>query len=171
MFKVNDTVMYSNFGVCKIVNIGSQNFSGQDSLYYTLYPVYEDKTTIYCPVDSDKIKIRKLLSAQDVYKLIKCMPDETEPWTENDHLRKDEQNTIIGQGDHRELIKLIRTLYFKRDEKNKQGKKFHAADEKAMCDAEKLLYQEFAKVLNIQPDEVVPFITDTLEGVGANKYA
>ena len=48
-----------------------------------------------------------------------------------------------------ELIKLIRALYFNREEKHRSGKKFYLSDERIMKEAETILHEEFAHVLNI----------------------
>lgn len=163
MYAVNDTVMYGQSGICKITEICDRKFGKETRRYYVLHPLYDGNTTIYCPVDSDKVHIRKLLLAEDVLKLIHEMPDNEGTWIENDNLRKEAQTEILRRGDHRELIGLIKTLYCKREEIQKNGKRFHQADEKAMEEAEKILYQEFAEVLDLEPDEVVPFITGKLE--------
>ncbi len=39
----------------------------------------------------------------------------------------------------------------------------HAADRYFMKEAEKKLHEEFAYVLNIKPDEVIPFITEQIK--------
>lgn len=50
----------------------------------------------------------------------------------------------------------------------KQGrKKFHSADERIMKDAEKILFEELALVLEIEPGEVLDFIHDELEAQSA----
>lgn len=163
MFRVNDTVMYNQSGACKIVDICSKEFTGEQRQYYVLQPVYEENVTIYCPVDSEKVKIRKLLSLEDIHELIKLMPDQLTEWIDNDQQRKEAQSEILKNGDHCALIQLVKLLYFKREEKAAEGKKFHTADEKAMLEAEKLLHQEFAIVLNIKPEEVIPFLIGEIE--------
>ncbi len=42
-------------------------------------------------------------------------------------------------------------------------KKLHVADENAMKDSEKMLYDEFAYVLKIERSEIIPYITEQLE--------
>lgn len=163
MFNINDTVMYGHTGVCKIVDICTKEFNGKNKKYYVLCPEFENKTTIYCPYDCDAGRMRPLLSSDEVNSLIQSMTDEELSWVENDQARKEKQMNIIRKGDHKELIQMIRTLYFKRKEKVAQGKKLHSIDEKAMEDAENLLYQEFALVLDIKPEDVVTFIVSKLD--------
>ncbi len=163
MFCVNDTVMYGNSGVCTIVDIRPEKFGKEEIMYYILKPVYQDKSTIYCPVNSNKLKIRKLLTKQEAYDLIRIMPNTEAEWVENDHQRKERFTKILKDGDQQDLVKLIKTLYFMREEKAKEGKKPHAVDERIMKEAEGLLYEELAYVLHIKPNEVVPFIVGGLE--------
>lgn len=163
MFNINDTIMYGSQGVCRILDIREESFGGEPKLYYVLEPVYEGNSTIYCPVDSDKISLRKLLTLPEIHELIQLMPDTEANWIENDQERKEKFNNIVKQGDHRELICLIKTLYFHRQAKIEAGRKPHAIDERLMKEAEHILYSEFAHVLQIQPDEVLPFIMGQLD--------
>ena len=162
MFQINDTVMYGNAGVCRIVDIRPESFAGERKTYYVLKPVASDTSTIYCPVDNQKIKMRKLLSTAEIYQLIQTMPDAQTSWIENEQERKEAFSEIVKHGSHRELVQLIKTLYHKREERLAEGKKFHLADERIMREAEQILYGEFAHVLHIRQDEVVPFITGQL---------
>ncbi len=171
MFSVNDTVMYGkygNSGICKIVDIRKEKFGKEEMLYYILKPVYDDKSMIYCPVDSEKLKIRKLLTIDEVRELIKAMPDAETEWIENDQQRKESFNNILKNGTHLQLIKLIKTLHFKREEKENEGKRFHASDERIMKEAETIVYSEFAHVLKIKQNEVVPFIVGKINGEAAD---
>ena len=161
MFKINDVVMRGISGICTIVDIREENFRGKPEMYYVMQPIYE-RTTIFCPVESDKLKVRKLLTREEIEELIKTMPEQKNIWIENDSERKEKFNAIIKRGDHRELICLLKTLHRKREEKKELGKKFHIADERAMKEAEQLLHGEFAYVLGIGEEEVLPYILGKL---------
>ncbi len=168
MFHVNDYIVYGGTGVCKIKDICKKRFAGiAEREYYIISPVYEDSSTIYVPTDNLNVIMRRILSVDEVYALIKSMPDEADIWIDDPQLREAEFSAIIKNGDRKELIKLIRSLYHNRMEQVKNGKKFHFSDEKLMKAAEKLLYDEFALVLDIKPEEVVPFILEEIEIKGA----
>ena len=162
MFQVNDVVMRGTSGICTIVDIRKENFRGKPEMYYVLQPIHE-RTTIYCPVESDKLKIRKLLTREEIAELIAAMPDTENIWIEHDPERKEKFNAILKRGEHRELICLLKTLYQKREEKQRIGKKFHLADERVMKEAEQLLHGEFAYVLGIAEEEVLPYILGQLK--------
>lgn len=162
MFQVNDTVMYGHSGVCRIVDIRTENFSGEDRLYYVLKPAGNDSSTIYCPVDCDKIPIRRLLSIEEIHALIRALPESEIEWIDNDQLRRERYTEILRRGECLELARLIRTLFLHREKLRQTGKKFHQTDEKLLKEAEKALHGELAHVLHIDPEEVAPFIMGEL---------
>ncbi len=163
MFLVNEFVQYGTTGVCKIVDIRKEKFGGTaEKEYFVLEPVYTDKSVIYAPVEKAATTMRKTLTVEAVKALIKAMPDEQIAWIDSDSQRKEKFTSAIKEGDHMKLVKLIKTVYAKRTELAGLGKKLHIVDENAMKAAEKLLYNEFALVLNIKPENVLPFILDEM---------
>jgi CarD family transcriptional regulator len=50
-------------------------------------------------------------------------------------------------------------------ELKEKGKKLRVSDERFLKDAEKVLYDEFAHVLDIKREEVLPFIFEQIETV------
>lgn len=70
---------------------------------------------------------------------------------------------LIKNGDRTELIRLIKTLFKHKEKQKEAGKKIHITDERFFKDAEAILYDEFAYVLGISQNQVVPFIIEQLE--------
>ena len=103
------------------------------------------------------------MTINEVYSLINTMPHTESIWIEDINLRKEKYTKILKSGDNKQLVKLIRTLYLEKEKKKVEGKKLYVNDEKIMTNAEKLLHEEFALVLDIKVDEVLPFILGKLE--------
>ena len=168
MFKIHDSVLYGSMGVCRIVDIRPQVFNRKEILYYVLKPENDESSTFYCPVDSDKVRLRKLLSREEVYDLIRVMPDTDTEWIEDDQARQEKFLSILKNGSRRDLVRLIKTIYQHRNLRTLEGKKLHMADKKIMQDAESLLYGEIAHVLKIDREDVLAFIMGELEGKEKN---
>lgn len=168
MFAKNDYIIYGTTGVCKITGIEKKKFNNMEREYYILKPAYYPNSTIYAPVDNNMINIRKIMTVKEVYDLIKTMPDNKPIWIDDINLRKEKYNEILKKGDKVELVKLIRTLYLEKEKKKNEGKKLYVGDEKIMSEAQRLLHEEFALVLNIKVDEVLPFILGELEPTEKN---
>ena len=163
MYSVNETVMYANMAVCRIVDIRTQKLKNTEKLYYVLKPLYEKNATFYCPVGGDKHRLRKPLSRGEALQLIKSMPEAETDLAYENQARKENYCQVLKNGSHCELVSLIKTLYRSRQERAKAGKRPFAAEEKVMKEAENILNTEIAYALQINPENVVDFIKSELE--------
>jgi len=164
MHSINEIVNYGTTGVCKIVDIIYKKISGTDFEYYVLKPIYDEQATVFVPTKNEILtaKMRPILSAPEINELIKAMPDEQNVWIQNENLRHEKHKEIINSGDRKAQVKLIKSIYFHKREQLQNSKKLRMVDEIALKEAEKLLYNEFALVLDIKPEQVVAYITEEL---------
>lgn len=162
MFKINDYVVYGLTGICEIVDIRKDNHDNSDGTeYYVLKPVYGDNMIIMVPVNNPHVVMRTILTKEDVLSLIDRIPNiETTVWIDNDMQRKNNFKAAIRTGKTEEWVKIIKTLYQEKAARAIRGRKLAKIDEDMLNTAEKYLNQEVALVLNISPDEVVPYIME-----------
>jgi len=162
MFQVNDYVIYNSTGVCKIIDIAKdKDINNHEIDYYVLEPAYENNNlTIKTPVLNQKALMRKILSKEAVLKLIAAIPSKETDWIEDNRARLENFKTALRTGESEEWVRLIKTLYLKRQERTDLGKKLWKVDEDIMKVAEKNLNEEIAIALNIEPDEVASLIQD-----------
>lgn len=159
MFKINEYVVYGSTGVCQIIDITEENvFDDKVVEYYVLQPVYNDTMTIKIPVNNTKVLMRKTITEDDVYSLIKTIPEKETMWIEDNKERTKTFKEAIRSGNCEEWIKVIKTLYQEKKERAEEGKKLTKTDEDIMKTAQKFLHEEFAVVLNITPEEVPAYI-------------
>ena len=164
VYAVNDVVLYGGEGVCKIADIEKRNFHGKEVEYYVLKPLYGSSSTVYVPTQNTTLtdRIRRILSPEEIFQLIQTMPDKKSIWIENENHRKERYQQILKKGDREELVRLIKTLYLHREAQAEKGKKLHIADEQFFREAEHILYEEFAHVLKISQDQVLPYIMEQI---------
>ena len=160
MFQIGSIVMHPSAGVCNIEDIREEKFTEKKRTYYIMHPVSDNSktTTIYVPVDTDKIRLRKLMDKDEIIALIRNSSAESIEWIDNTNLRKAAYSEILHSDNISRIIALLTTLHTKKANVLETGKKFSAADEKIMHDAEKKIHQEFSQSLSIQEDEVPKFI-------------
>ena len=160
MFNVDDIVTYGINGVCKIVTIEEKNLMGTKKNYLVLKPLKGDKSTFYVPVDNENLlsKMRKLLSEDEINQLIDSMPNEKILWINNERERKERYRQIIADGNHLELIRMIKAIHLEKKDREEKGKKLHISDERFLKEAEKILYDEFQYVLNLSEKDVMSYI-------------
>lgn len=165
MLKINDIVLYEAEGVCKIKDITKENFGEGIMEYYVLQPIYKDSLMIFVHTGNDHLisKMRRVLSREEIEKIILTMPEEELLSIEDESAREIKYQEIINSGDRRAVVKLIKTIYLRQKNRKEQKKNPYAIDERFLKEAEKLLYDEFALVLNVKPNQVLPLIIKQIE--------
>ncbi len=159
---IGDVFIYGNHGICKVTGLQDMCMDEKISQYYVLKPVYHAAATVYISSISSrrKTEIRHILSADEIFSLLKKIPDKDHIWNNDNRKRKESYRQILADGNHSELVKMVKTLrWHKQEIKNtNKNNKLQISDEDFLKDAEKALCEEFAYVLNIEREEVIPFI-------------
>ena len=81
-------------------------------------------------------------------------------WIEADKVREETFGKILKSNDRREIISLIRCIKNKERELSANKKKLHSADMRILIDAENIIAEEFATVLNVKIKEVEKIISE-----------
>ena len=166
MFQVNDVILYGAQGVCKITGTEEKTISGVKKAYFVLKPVNEKGATIFVPTDNEIVlkKMRRLLTKEEIHKLIDAMPQENAVWIANENERRLQYAGILARVDHRELIRMIKAIYVHKKERETEGKRLHMSDERFFKDAEQILYNEFQYVLGLTgKSELMNYILARIE--------
>ncbi len=166
MFQVNDVIIYGTQGVCKITGTEEKTVSGKKKTYFVLKPVSNQGATIFAPTDNEVVlrKMRRLLTRDEIHKLIDSMRSENAVWVANESERKELYKSTLAKGDRMELIKMIKAIYTYKKEREAEGKRLHLSDERFFKDAEQILYNEFQYVLDLGGrDDLMSYIFGRLE--------
>ncbi|MCI9546988.1 MAG: CarD family transcriptional regulator [Lachnospiraceae bacterium] len=160
MFKIGDFIVYGHNGICRVEDITHLDMSGvdKDRLYYVLLPMNTKGGKVYSPVDSNKIQTRKMLTEQEAHALIDEIPEIEQLWITNDKLREEQYKEVVKGCDCRQWIRIIKTLYLRKEERLAQGKKVTSIDEHYLKLAENQLYGELSIVLGMKKGEMEDFI-------------
>lgn len=161
MFEVNDYIMYGMTGVCQVVDIAKERIIDDlQKEYYVLKHIYANDTIIKIPTDNEKISMRKILSKGEVTTLIDNITNSETIWIDDDRQRNEAFKSILKTGDVDNLVKLVRSIYLNKEYKKSIGKKTYKVDQEIMDVAERLLNEELATVLKINPSEVASYISN-----------
>ncbi|WP_139650944.1 CarD family transcriptional regulator [Raoultibacter phocaeensis] len=165
MFEVGSTVLYGSDGVCTIQAITHKDVGGVSGEYYVLEPVYQKKSTVFVPLDNERLigRMRTILSPEELIGLIEDISDKPLMWIEDESERKIAYREVIARGDCAELMRLVKTLYLHREQQLERGKKLHACDDRFLKTAEKMINDEFAMVLEIKPEQVPAYLSARIE--------
>ena len=165
MFQINDVVVYGAQGVCKIIGTQDQKIDGANKTYFVLKPADDSGATFYVPTWNEKalVKMRKVMTKQDVDALIDSMPNKKPAWIENENERKETYKRILAGGNQTQIISMIQAIYLHKKEREAEGKRLHMSDEHFMKDAEQLLYNEWQYILNVDKAGLMAYIFNRIE--------
>ncbi|ABX43025.1 CarD family transcriptional regulator [Lachnoclostridium phytofermentans] len=165
MFQVGDYIIYGMNGVCVVENIGEieTKVVPKDRLYYTLRPYYSDRSTIFTPTDNLKVKMRSILTKDEAVSILNNIHNIDCSWDIDEKIREMEYKEAIRQCDCKQLLKIVKSLYFSRKAKLADGKKVPARDEKYYHMAEDSLYGELAVSLGLEIEETKELVLSKIE--------
>jgi len=166
MFSAGEIIVYGLQGVCEISDITEMRIGEEMRSYYILRPVNDNKSTVYVPVDNEWLisQMREVLTRSEVDCIIDEVAGSKFKWIENDTERKTFCESVIKNGDRKELIRLVSMLYVHREELKNNKKRFQIADDKHLKEAEKQINDEFSYVLGISQEEVSAYIRNKING-------
>ena len=165
MFECGTMLVHPTYGVCKIVSIGKIDMKNMkdNKLYYTLIPVYDSKSKLFIPTDSEGVGLRPVLSKENAEELVSRLA-EMEPITvQNEKEREKIFKETIRSGNCEEISRIIKTLYLRKKARVNAGKKAVSMEEKYLFMAREQLYGELAVSLGIEKAGVEEYITQCIE--------
>ncbi len=164
MYGKGDYIIYGSSGVCQVEDITTMNMEGipRDRLYYVLCPSSQKGGRIFTPVDNPKTQMRPVMTKEEAAGLISAIPKIKELWITNEKLREEKYKECMRSCDSRDWIRIIKTLYLRKQTRSAQGKKITATDEKYLRMAEDYLYSELEIPLGIPKNQMEAYIAEKL---------
>lgn len=166
MFEKGSLMIYDTTGVCRVEDIGvpaGLPVANKDKKYYKLAPVF-GTGTIYIPVDT-KVFMRPVITKNEAEDLIRKIPEIREDIcdTHNQKVLEDHYKASLMTHECEDLVQLIKTVYVKKKNLERTGKKTGKTDTQYMKRAKALLHEELSIALGIPVDEVEDYITKAVE--------
>lgn len=165
MFETGEYIVYGNAGVCKVVETVKRTVPGtkDDKLYYTLEPVYDKGCRLFIPVDSQKVKMRPILTRKEADALIGRIKEIDILWVGDEKSREQIYKEAIRTCNCEEWVRMIKTLYNRKQSRLAEGKKVTSSDAKYLHMAEENLYGELSVVMGIPKNEMEAYISSRVE--------
>ncbi|MCR5625513.1 MAG: CarD family transcriptional regulator [Lachnospiraceae bacterium] len=160
-YEVGDYVVYGSQGVCRVEEITRLTMpdSNEKNHYYCLVPVDSKNSRIYAIVGQKKVTMRRIITEKEAMELIDNIEDIPVIEIKSEKLREEQYKTALRTCDCKEWVSVIKTLYVRNIERQKNGKKATTTDERYMKEAKRSLYTELSIVLNRDKEDIEDFIT------------
>lgn len=148
MYQIGELVQYGISGVCKVEEI-VQDVPGlkKDTEYYLLVPVSKKEEKIYTPVESGKVKMRRILSSEEVKELMKKASEIEKLAVVNEKQCEALYREELYSVDCYRWLSLLKTLYARKAARLAVGKKITATDERYLKNVEDRLKEELSLVI------------------------
>ncbi len=165
MFEKGELIICGGHGVCRVIDITDNPIDRLDKKrkYYLLEPVFEKTSTIYTPVDNEKIIMRRIMNKEEAEKLIAHIREIDVMWVQEEKRREQTYKDALRTYDSRSLMQIIKTLYQRKNMRINEGKKVLSSDEQYLRKAEELLYSEMSLALSIPKDQVSAYIVEAVK--------
>ena len=164
MFQIHDTIFYPSGGICVIDDIRVVPFDGMpDRNYYIIHPTERPQETFFVPVDSDKIRLRRLIDRAKAEWLMAHLAEIAPIEESNIKLLKERIAESLACCECVEWARVLRTV--ERHREIRAGRSRRISDtERAWADtARRCLAAELAAVLERPQAEVEEQIDRCIE--------
>lgn len=161
-FKIGDYLVYRTVGACRVKDIGTLEFRDDNRRYYTLVPAFDQDSTIYTPVDNDKVMIRPLISKTEANDFINHLPELKPEEYSNNNERFRACKKMLASGDRNQWAAVVYGMFQIAEGKRDKGKSISTGERESLEKAEKLLFGELALALEIDIQKVPEYIEKLL---------
>ena len=167
MFEKGEHVVYGINGICCVEDICASPYDKKDTrTYYLLVPVRNPmSSSIYTPVDNDRVPMRRLMTAEEVEGLILAMPQIEQLCVPTEKQRREIYRTVIAQLRPEGYVSIMKTVQQRRIDLAAVRKNMPVSDMEYGRMAKHLLYSECAHVLGIEEGDVEGYIERRLAAV------
>ena len=164
MFEVGEYIVYGTNGICRVEEICKSPYDKTDTRdYYLLVPVNNPmSSTIYTPVNNERVPMRRLMTAAEIDTLIAGMPQIEMLTVPVEKQRREIYRTVISTLSPAGYVQVIKTVQRRRAELAAAHKHFPVTDLEYGRLAKHLLYSECAHVLGLAEEGIEQYITDRL---------
>ncbi len=161
MFQLEQIVMHPTAGVCKIETTEKKFFSRtQWQEYFVLKPVFTSNTTLFLPIDSNKVGVRELLGADELKNILDSVDFSETLWINNDNSRHEAFLEIMKSKNTAKIIQMIIEIKQMELLRIADGKNLRVTDAKVLKEAEKIIYEEVAFVFDIELEKAKQMVLE-----------
>ena len=165
-FEVGQYVVHGTNGICVVDSIERISFTAgaPGEYYYVLRQNKNPSNKFFVPMKNEEMlsKLREPMRREDIEDILMGLSDDDVKWINDRRERGDYFKDILHDGVSGRLLNMIICIYEKKRELAKNGKKLSVTDQGTLKTAEKLVEEEFAWALDMDPQDVPAFIRKRL---------
>lgn len=164
MFQVDELVVYSVHGVCRVKEVQERVVNKVRQQYLVLESTGKGGGQFMVPTQNAAAmsKLIALISREEWENLLASPAVHTNNWIADESKRKQSYRELAGSGCRETLLQTIYSIYAHRTAQKALGKRLHMCDENFLRDAEKMLSSEIETVLGLSAPEALSYLRTSL---------
>lgn len=165
MFDVGEYAVCGHNGVCRVEDITTLNMSGIDKTrkYYILKPVSVNTSVVYIPLDTAETSLREVVPKKEAQELVSTVGQAELLDTLDERLLEKQYRECIKTNRCTEWMRLLKTIYNRKQVRLQAGRKATAVDDKYFRIASDNLFAELAIALDVPVENVENTVLEQLE--------
>ncbi len=165
MFEKGSFVYYGTAGVCKVKDICSSPFDGNDDkMYYVLAPNgFDNGTVIYAPVAGGAVLLRALITADGAKDLLSSLKMLAPLEITNEKHRREEYRNALKAGTPESIASVIKTIHLRKSALVNTKKRLSETDTEFDKIARRALVGELSAAMGVAYAEAEALLCKALE--------
>ena len=157
---IGEYVVYKKRGVFVIESTKEERIGKEVKVYYVLRSVYDEKSTVYVPADSEVLvsQMENVLTKDEIDRIIEKSKEVTIEWKTPAGVRSPYLEEIVKSFDLSDIIAMYILLRKKRAEALSTKTKVFAHDERMLSQAQKIIFEAFSHPLGLKKNEVISYV-------------
>lgn len=163
MFQKGEYIIYGSNGVCEVQDYLNAEEEEEKRTYYVLAPMRSKGSTIFSPVDNQKVLMRKVMTRDEADALLKGIPEYEDMVIRDSRTQEQQYKEILQSCNSTDSLRLIKALYTRKRQREAAGRRITAIDEKYLFLAKDCLLNELSIALDLDVDEVDKILAEKIK--------
>lgn len=131
--------------------------------YYVLAPMRSKGSTIFSPVDNQKVSMRKVMTKEEARELLQGIPEYEDMEIRDSRTQEQQYKEILQSCNSTDSLRLLKALYQRKRKREAAGRRITAVDEKYLFLARDCLLNELSIALDMDVDDVEKILADKIQ--------
>ena len=163
MFEKGEYIIYGSNGVCEVQDYMNAAGETDNRTYYVLAPMRSKGSTIFSPVDNQKVLMRKVMTKEEARELLQGIPEYEDMEIRDSRTQEQQYKEILQSCNSTDSLRLQKALYQRKRKREAAGRRITAVDEKYLFLARGCLLNELSIALDMDVDDVEKILADKIQ--------
>ena len=161
MFEKGEYIIYGSNGVCEVqdyISPGSEN----SRVYYVLAPMRSKGSTIFSPVDNQKVLMRKVMTKEEAKEFLREIPEYEDMEIRESRTQEQQYREVLQSCSSTDSLCLLKALYTRKRKREAAGRRITAVDEKYLSLTRDRIVNELSVALDMDVEAADRLLTDQM---------